>query len=294
MNDVFHVVENGSPLLQGFSNEIYEISRARSFVHVNENFVIGGRSVRVMKIMVCTKNWLTSNWITPMQKLERDLDGLAARLRGGSSAPAPAPAPAPQRITYTSSPTATYSSSSSSGCSCRNVMGFLFMVWLYSALVVACANTQWYGGNNVEESGLNIHFGLLKYEYTFGSDGFGTGTISGTYVSSSCKNNLGDSICKGMYKTGTATFFMCILSCTAVLLALIKSIWPPSDSESFNPLHAYICAGVYLAVGIIVFAETLPKGVKGLHLGFEDAFNVAIGGCVASVLCAYFAPRKSS
>jgi len=73
LNKLIFVVENGSPLLNGFSNELYNVSNATSFLHVDKRVVIDGQIISVAKIMVCTEGWLKTYWINPMTDLQSEL-----------------------------------------------------------------------------------------------------------------------------------------------------------------------------------------------------------------------------
>ena len=49
------------PLPNGADNQFYEITNERIGIHINNQIVIGGRTVRVMKFMVCNPAWLIRN-----------------------------------------------------------------------------------------------------------------------------------------------------------------------------------------------------------------------------------------
>jgi hypothetical protein len=90
LNNVLFVVPSGHQMLKNKSNEFYELSMATTFAAVADRVVIGGRQVKVAKIMLCTQNWLSSYWATPMQKI---LQGM----KNGASASGPASAPPARR-----------------------------------------------------------------------------------------------------------------------------------------------------------------------------------------------------
>ena len=51
------------------SNQFYKITDDRIGIHVNEEIVIGGRVVRVLKIMAMTSGWLNNNYFYPMERI---------------------------------------------------------------------------------------------------------------------------------------------------------------------------------------------------------------------------------
>ena len=62
------ILDSG-PLLPEYNNEFYRIEDERIGIHANEQVVIGGRSIRVLKVMVCNKQWLEQNYFTPMKNI---------------------------------------------------------------------------------------------------------------------------------------------------------------------------------------------------------------------------------
>ena len=50
-------------------NQFYEITDDRIGIHVNEGIMIGGRYVKVLKIMACNDNWLYRNYINPLKNI---------------------------------------------------------------------------------------------------------------------------------------------------------------------------------------------------------------------------------
>ena len=62
---LFIVAPNLVP--SGMTNEFYQITDDRIGVHVNSEVVIGGRVVKVLKIMACTEEWIYNNYINPAQ-----------------------------------------------------------------------------------------------------------------------------------------------------------------------------------------------------------------------------------
>ncbi len=62
---LFIVAPNLVP--SGMTNEFYQITDDRIGVHVNSEVVIGGRVVKVLKIMACTEESIYNNYINPAQ-----------------------------------------------------------------------------------------------------------------------------------------------------------------------------------------------------------------------------------
>ena len=50
-------------------NEFYQTTDERIGVHVNEELVIGGKKVKVLKIMACNSSWLNRNYINPIENI---------------------------------------------------------------------------------------------------------------------------------------------------------------------------------------------------------------------------------
>ncbi len=50
----------------GKPNEFYQITDDRIQVHVNSEVVIGGRVIKVLKIMACTEYWINTYYINPV------------------------------------------------------------------------------------------------------------------------------------------------------------------------------------------------------------------------------------
>ena len=67
------------PLPNGADNQFYEITNERIGIHINNQIVIGGRTVQVMKFMVCNPAWLIRNYYRPwkniFEKADRYLNG---------------------------------------------------------------------------------------------------------------------------------------------------------------------------------------------------------------------------
>ena len=56
-------------LLGEFSNEFYKITDEKIGIHVNEQVMIEGKSLRVLKIMACDQNWLRNYYYKPIMNL---------------------------------------------------------------------------------------------------------------------------------------------------------------------------------------------------------------------------------
>jgi len=154
LNKLIFVVENGSQLLHGFSNEIYKISNATSFLHVQKDLIIDGKVVEIVKIMVCSENWLKNNWIDPVVSLKDELD----RIVNGETEPKRkqsfkrAASYRNTTPTYRSTPSynsSSYSSSSSSNtggtiglcCVCLTVVIMLFLISFCSFTIFSYNNS---------------------------------------------------------------------------------------------------------------------------------------------------------
>ena len=63
---------NPNLVATGYSNEFYKITDEKIGVHVNEELFIGGRAVKVLKIMACKESWINSNYINPLKNIENE------------------------------------------------------------------------------------------------------------------------------------------------------------------------------------------------------------------------------
>jgi hypothetical protein len=63
MSDLSLFIVSRNLVPYGSSNEFYQITDDRIGVHVNSEVVIGGRVVKVLKIMACTEDWIYRNYI---------------------------------------------------------------------------------------------------------------------------------------------------------------------------------------------------------------------------------------
>ena len=57
------------PLPNGADNQFYEIINERIGIHINNQIVIGGRTVQDMKFMVCNPAWLIRNYYRPWKNI---------------------------------------------------------------------------------------------------------------------------------------------------------------------------------------------------------------------------------
>ena len=54
---------------EGFNNEFYKITDQRIGIHINQEIMIGGRYVRVLKVMACDITWLNKYYYTPLKNI---------------------------------------------------------------------------------------------------------------------------------------------------------------------------------------------------------------------------------
>ena len=64
---IFIVDQNLLPY--NMDNEFYQITDQRIGIHVNQEIIIGGKSVKVLKIMACNSAWLNRNYINPIENI---------------------------------------------------------------------------------------------------------------------------------------------------------------------------------------------------------------------------------
>lgn len=55
----------------GADNEFYQITDNKIGIHVSDQIMIGGHSVKVLKIMACNEDWLYKFYINPLDNLKR-------------------------------------------------------------------------------------------------------------------------------------------------------------------------------------------------------------------------------
>ena len=63
------LVNDGDPRLNGCSNEFYSIESSTTGVAATNSVILGGKTLRVRKIMMFTESWIDKNYITPMKHL---------------------------------------------------------------------------------------------------------------------------------------------------------------------------------------------------------------------------------
>ena len=51
------------------SNEFYQITDQRIGIHVNQEIIIGGKSVKILKIMACNTNWINTYYLNPIENI---------------------------------------------------------------------------------------------------------------------------------------------------------------------------------------------------------------------------------
>ena len=56
-------------LIYGMDNQFYQITDERIGIHVNNEIMIGGRTVKVLKVMACNESWLVRNYFRPWKNL---------------------------------------------------------------------------------------------------------------------------------------------------------------------------------------------------------------------------------
>ena len=71
-------------------NQFYKITDERIGMHINNQIMVGGRTVNVLKVMVCNEDWLFRNYINP---LKRAFNREAEYERRYPSPPPPPPKP---------------------------------------------------------------------------------------------------------------------------------------------------------------------------------------------------------
>ena len=54
-------------------NQFFKITDERIGVHVNQQIVIGGRTVKVLKKMGCNSSWLNRNYIIPLERITNEI-----------------------------------------------------------------------------------------------------------------------------------------------------------------------------------------------------------------------------
>ena len=64
-----------STLLDGdYTNQFFEITNEKIGFHVNQELMIGGKTVRVKKLMACNNKWLSSYYFNPIDRIKMRLN----------------------------------------------------------------------------------------------------------------------------------------------------------------------------------------------------------------------------
>ena len=66
-------IKDPSLIPDGMDNEFYQITDSRIGIHVNEEIIIGGKSVKVLKIMACNNYWLLEYYFDPLDNLKHPI-----------------------------------------------------------------------------------------------------------------------------------------------------------------------------------------------------------------------------
>ena len=64
-------IVNPNLLPDSLDNQFYKIIDERIGVHVNQEIMIGGKSVKVLKVMACNTSWLIRNYYAPLNAINR-------------------------------------------------------------------------------------------------------------------------------------------------------------------------------------------------------------------------------
>ena len=67
------ILDDGT-LTGNFGNEFFKITDERIGVHVNQELMIGGRSVKVLSIMACKRSWLDNNYFSRLGGLYNEIN----------------------------------------------------------------------------------------------------------------------------------------------------------------------------------------------------------------------------
>jgi hypothetical protein len=73
---IFIVDQN---LLSVSNNQFYEVTDETVGFHVNREIIIGGKTVKVLKIMACNDKWLSANYFNPINEIDRLIIDLEKR-----------------------------------------------------------------------------------------------------------------------------------------------------------------------------------------------------------------------
>ena len=62
---------NQDLLINSWDNQFYEITDETIGIHADEEIVIGGKVVKVLKVMACNNNWLSENYYKPISQIDK-------------------------------------------------------------------------------------------------------------------------------------------------------------------------------------------------------------------------------
>ena len=65
-------VVNSDLLPDSTGNKFFKIIDETIGVHVNQQVVIGGRTVKVLNIMACNSAWINRNYINPLERIRNE------------------------------------------------------------------------------------------------------------------------------------------------------------------------------------------------------------------------------
>ena len=65
------IIVDQSLLIDHLDNKFYKITDERIAAHVDDEFMIGGKTVRVLNVMACNDIWLNNNYYSPIERLTR-------------------------------------------------------------------------------------------------------------------------------------------------------------------------------------------------------------------------------
>ena len=64
-------IVNSDLLPNSTLNQFYKITDETIGVHVNEEIMIGGKTVKLLNVMACNKNWLLRSYYNPLNTIDR-------------------------------------------------------------------------------------------------------------------------------------------------------------------------------------------------------------------------------
>ena len=81
-------VVNPDLVPEGNINDFLKITDERVGIHVNEEIIIGGKSVKVLKIMVCKKIWIDKYYNIPIAEITNEIKNRNRRVQISQNPPA--------------------------------------------------------------------------------------------------------------------------------------------------------------------------------------------------------------